>query len=250
VRTYRDLWRWLGRLFLTLAAFLTAIAIAYFLKDLRYALFGNFWMLAAIVAYIVAFSCFFGGIKGWAFPPWLKPRFPGLEVEIFGTGSLDTEREAGTGLVVPAHLRSFNVRITNTEAERDANLTVLLYVKLIPGSWGRAGECVCPPPQWTLPASLNLSPVSMPFRLAPGSAISGHLIYEIPKYYLDKVAGPMSARLELWDHVSGRRMNVPAEMGSYDRSRMVPSSGAAETLGPEYEAQLSLPGDASPAQQT
>ena len=249
MRTYRELWRWLGRLFLTLAAFLTAIAISYFLKDLHYALFGNFWMLAAIVAYIAAFGCFFGGIRGWAFPPWVKPRFPSLEVEIFGTGSLDTEREAGTGLVVPAHLRSFNVRITNTEAERDASLTVLLYVKLIPGSWGRAGEFVCPPPQWTLPASLNLSPISMPFTLAPGSAISGHLIYEIPKYYLDKVAGPMSARLELWDHVSGRRMNVPAEMGSYDRSRMVPSSGAAETLGPEYETQPSLPGD-GPAHQS
>ncbi len=124
------------------------------------------------------------------------------------------------------------------------SLTVLLYVKLIPGSWGRAGEFVCPPPDWALPPSLSLNPISMPIALAPGSVLGGYLIYEIPRYYLDKIAEPMSARLELWDRISGKRMNVPAEIGSYDRSKMVPSSGGAETLGREYEGQLALEGDA------
>jgi hypothetical protein len=32
-------------------------------------------------------------------------------------------------------------------------------------------------------------------------------------------------------------MTVPAEIGSHDRSTMVPSSGSAEILGPEYESQ-------------
>jgi hypothetical protein len=32
-------------------------------------------------------------------------------------------------------------------------------------------------------------------------------------------------------------MTVPTEIGSYDKTRMIPSSGSAEILGPEYENQ-------------
>jgi len=74
--------------------------------------------------------------------------------------------------------------------------------------------------------------------LPPGSAASGHLVYEVPGYYLDKIAEPVSMRLELWDHLSGKRMTVPTE------SRMIPSSGGAELLGPEYESRADQPGDA------
>jgi hypothetical protein len=121
------------------------------------------------------------------------------------------------------------------ETAQNARLTVLLYVKLIPGSWGRVGEATCPPPDWTLPASLSLSPLSTPFALSPGNAVSGQLVYEIPAYYLDKIAEPIDARLELWDHVTDRRMNIKAEIGNHDKSDMVPSPGGAEALGPEYE---------------
>jgi len=244
VRSYRDLWLWLGGLLLGLSLFLAAIAITYFLKEARYSLFGNFWMIAAWLLFAGSFACFLVAIKGWSFPPWAGARFPDVEVEIYGTGFIDTEREAGSGLAAPTRLRSFNARFTNRETERGVSLTVLLYVKLIPGSWGRAGEFVCPPPDWALPPSLSLNPISMPIALAPGSVLGGYLIYEIPRYYLDKIAEPMSARLELWDRISGKRMNVPAEIGSYDRSKMVPSSGGAETLGREYEGQLALEGDA------
>jgi hypothetical protein len=243
VRSYRDLWLWLGGLLLTLALFLAAAAIAYFSKEPRYSLFLNFWMIAACVAFVAAFASFFAAIRGWSFPPGGRPKFPDIAVEIYGTGFIDTEREAGTGLAVPTRLRSFNVRISNAEAEQSASLTVLLYVKLIPGSWGRAGEFVCPPPEWTLPPSLNLSPVTMPIALPPGSSVGGSLIYEIPRYYLDKIAEPMSARLELWDRLSGRRMNLPAEIGNYDRTQMIPSSGEIETLGPEHEAAIVLEPD-------
>jgi hypothetical protein len=106
------------------------------------------------------------------------------------------------------------------------------------------GEAVCPQPDWTLPPSLSLSPISMPFALAPGEAIDGHLVYEIPGYYLDKIAVPMNARLELLDHVTGKRMSLQAEIGDYDRSQMTASSGGAEMLGPEYADQA---GDAEPA---
>jgi hypothetical protein len=234
MRSFRELWLWIGGLFLALAPFLAAIAIAYFIKEPHYSLFWNFWMLAAWVAFLAAFGCFFGIIAGWTFPPWAKPGFPDIRVQINGTGLIDTEREAGTGMDVPARLRSFHVRFASSEAEQNASLSVLLYVKLIPGSWGRAGEAACPPPEWTLSPSLSLNPISMPFALPPGEVIGGHLVYEMPGYYLDKLADPMNARLELLDHVTGKRVSVPAEIGDYEKSQMTASFGSAEILGPEY----------------
>ena len=234
MRPYRGLWLWLwlGGLFLALFPFLAAIAIASFVKEPHYSLFLNWWMLGACVAFLAAFTCFFGAIKDWSFRSFrpLEPGFPDVKVEIYGTGAMDTEREADTGLAVPVHLRSFNARFISMETAQDARLSVLLYITLIPGSWGRVAEATCPPPDWTLPPALNLSPISMPFALPPGNAVGGQLVYEIPKYYLDKLADPTDARLELWDHVTGRRMSIPTGIGNHDKSEMVPSSGGARTL--------------------
>ncbi len=247
MRSYRELWLWLGALFLTLLAFLVAVAIAYFAKQAHYSLLVNGWMLGALICFLASYTCFFGAIKGWPFPPVVRPDFPAVEVEIYGTGSMDTQRESESGLAVPVRLRSFHARFTNAGSAQAARLTVLLYLKLVPGSWGRVGEALCPPPDWPLPPSLSLTPIGMPFDLAPGDTIAGHLVYEIPGYYLDKIAEPMSARLELWDHLTDKRMTTPAEIGSHDRGRMIPSSGSAEVLGPEYENQAGQPGDARQA---
>jgi hypothetical protein len=247
VRSYRGLWLWLGGLFGTLFAFLAAVAIAYFAKQAHYSLFLNGWMLGALICFIAAFTCWFGAVSGWPFPPVVRPDFPDIDVEIYGTGSIDTQRESESGLAVPARLRSFHARFKNAGSGQPASLTVLLYVKLMPGSWGRVGEALCPPPDWPLPPSLGLAPVAMPFDLPPGNALAGHLVYEIPAYYLDKIAEPLNARLELWDHLTDKRMTMPAEIGSHDKSRMVPSAGGAEVLGPEYESQVDQPGDARQA---
>lgn len=247
MRSYRELWLWLGGLFLTLFLFLAAVAIAYFAKGTHYSLFLNGWMLGALICFLAAYACFFAAIRDWSFPPVVRPEFPGIEVEIYGTGSLDTQRESESGLPVPARLRSFHARFRNTEASQGASLTVLLYLRLVPGSWGRVAEAVCPPPDWALPPSLGLVPISMPIELPAGATVSGQLVYEIPGYYLGKLAEPASMRLELWDHFTDRRMTVPAEIGSHDKSQMVPSSGGAELLGPEYESQADQQGDARPA---
>jgi hypothetical protein len=237
VRSYRELWLWLGGLFLTLFLFLTAVAIAYFAKGTHYSLFLNGWMLGAFICFVAAYTCFFACLKGWAFPFAARPGFPDIEVEIYGTGSLDTQRESESGLPVPAHLRSFHARFKNAGTGQDASLTALLYLRLVPGSWGRVGEAACPPPDWALPPSLGLTPISMPLELPPGGTVAGHLVYEVPGYYLGKIAEPVSMRLELWDHLTDRRMTVPAEIGRHDKAQMIPSSGGAELLGPEYESQ-------------
>lgn len=239
MRPHRALWLWLGGLLLTLTLFLTGFSIAYFEKETHYSLLLNWWMLAAVISFLAAFTCFFGAIQNWSVPSVplsARPGFPNIRVEISGTGSIETERDSGSGLAVPARVRSISARITNLETERNANLTVLLYVKLIPGSWGRVGEATCPPVAWDL-SSLSLSPISMPVALTPGGTVSGHLVYEMPGYYANKIAEPVSARLELWDHVTDRRMAIPAEIGSYDKSDMAASSGDAEILGPQIESQ-------------
>jgi hypothetical protein len=240
VRSSREFWLWLGGLFLTLFAFFTAVAIAYFAKGRDYSLLVNGWMLGALLTFLAGFASLFGAIMSWPVPlPVVaapgRQDFPAIEVEIFGISAIDTQRESDSGLAVPARLRSITALLRSRETERVARIDALLYVRLVPGSWGRVGEAVCPAPDWPLPPSLGLNPVRMPVDLAPGAEVSGQLVYEIPGYYLDKIAEPMSARLELWDHVTDKRMTLPAEIGNHDQSRMVPSSGSAEILGPEYE---------------
>ena len=228
------LWLWLGGLALTLAVLLVAIAIAYFSKDANYSLFGNFWMPAAGLALVAAFTCFLGAINGWPFPPQAQPVFPDIKMDVFGAGTMETEHESGTGLVAPAHLRSFDVRITNGESERRASLTARLYLSLVPGSWGRIAEAVCLPPDWALPPGLSGSALSPPIILPPGEQISGHLVFEVPAYYLDKIVSPAQGRIELADDDSGKRVTIPCELGSYSRTQMVPSTGDAASLGPEF----------------
>lgn len=250
MRLHRNLWLWLGGLFLALCAFLAAIALADFMKEPHYALLVNPWMLAAIISFLIAFAAFFGATQDWTFVPVMPPGFPDITIDVDGIGSTDTERESSSGLDVPVHLRTFHVRITNAELERTASLIVTMYVKVIAGSWGRAAEAACMPPTWTLPSSLGLTPMSMPLDLAPGQETLGQLVYEIPRYYLDKIASPLDARLEITDNTSGKRMSIAAVLGHYDKAAMTPAPGGPQTLGPEFDtaagwrsdAALELPG--------
>lgn len=245
MRPHREFWQWLGRLFLSLFAFFAAAALAYVIKDSQ-SLLRSWWMLAALVSFIAAQAAFFGAVRSWPVPTAAgpaRPGFPALELDIHGAGTIQAQRDADSGLAVNAQLRSFTVTMRNTEAAQRASVSVLLYVKLVPGSWGRVGEAVCPAPDWALPPSLGLHPMTLPADLPPGGQASGQLVYEVPGYYTDKLAGPPAARLELWDHVSSRRMSMPAEIGSHDRGTMVGSSGSAEILGPEYETQPGQTGD-------
>jgi hypothetical protein len=78
-----------------------------------------------------------------------------------------------------------------------------------------------------------------------GPAVCGQLIYEIPGYYLDKIEQPIAARLEVWDHSTDRRMQIPAEVGSFETSDMSISAGGAQLIEPGPAGAASRPGDAS-----
>ena len=112
MRSYRDLWLWLGALFLALVPFPAAIAIAYYAKLTNYSVLVNRWMLASLVLFFAAFGCFWGAIKGLRFPPWKRITFPDVRVHIYGDGTLITDRVvtvrgASSDLVIPETLKVF-----------------------------------------------------------------------------------------------------------------------------------------------
>ena len=236
---------------MALTPFPAAIAVAYFAKETHYAILWNRWMLVATLLFLTAFACFLAGVTGRALP-LIKPRFPNIKVDIYGAGSVTAQSPilfsrgigttAGSMTILSAQLQLFFVRFLNIETEQNASLTVRLYVKLIPGSFGPVGEAVCTPPGWELPADLKLKAISTHMVLPPGHSVDGNLVYEISQIYEGKVA-PLGARLEIEDHISGKRMSIPAEMGNYDKRNMVPSSGGVEILETEYEPEPARPGD-------
>jgi hypothetical protein len=130
-------WRYV----LVLAPFFAAIAVAYFAKVKDYPL-NDPWMWAASVAFIAAFTCFFGAIKRWPFPPWVKISFPNISLNVYGTGTVRAKRELYGGMKVATELLSFRSRFVNLESEQNASLTVRLYLKLRPGLAGRVGETI------------------------------------------------------------------------------------------------------------
>ena len=235
MRSNRGLWLWLSGLFLALWAFLLAIAIAYFVKEPGYSLFGNGWMICSCLAFAAAFGTLFNLTRtgaAAAAPGRVRPDFPDITLEITSVGMLETERESSSGLDVHARLRSYNVRVSNQEESAEARLTIVMYVKLIAGSWGRAGEAVCPQPSWALPQSLGLQPLAMPVVVPPGDYVAGQLVYEIPGYYAGKLADPLAARLEIADERSGKTMTIPAALGLFDVTTMTRVAGGAELVSP------------------
>ena len=170
---------------------------------------------------------FLGAIKGLRFPPWKKIAFPDIKIHVYGAGFKVAERVitvpgASMDRVTREALQLFMVRIVNMEAEQNASLTVRFYAKLVPGSFSDAEEMVCPPPDWELSPTLNLKPIPMPYVLEPGNAVGGHLPYVMQSFL--EFTSPASGHLELEEHITGKRVLIPAQMGEFDKRTMVPSS--------------------------
>ena len=238
MRSYRELWLWLGAALLTLSAAFVAIALAYFTKEKQFALYTNWQMPTALGIFVLAFGCFAAAILGIAFPPWAKLKFPDVYVEIYGCGDATTEHTLPNGMQVSASLRWYRVRITNLENEQNASLTIRPFLKLEPGSAGRIGESICTDIDWPLDPNFGLTIIQMPILLAPGTATGGDLVYEVSIWPGGKLAAPRQTRLELTDHISNQRMNIAmsADLGKFTRKDMTASQGGVEILAPEYEA--------------
>jgi len=233
---------------------LAAIALAYFTKEQHFSLYTSRPMLAAAFIFMLAFTCLLRAILRWRFPPWAKLGFADIKVNIYGAGHAETEREVMPGFRLPAHLWRYKARITNLEKEQNASLTIRLYLKLVPGSHGRIGEMIGTPADWPIDPSLGLDPLPETLSLAPGVTLSGDLVYEISRIYLGNIVEPRQARLEIEDHISGKRMEkvLEGDLARFTRGDMRATNGGVEILGPEYDAGPAIPGDggANPPPQT
>ncbi len=133
---------------------------------------------------------------------------------------------ASNKLITTVKPQRYMVRIVNMEAEQNANLTIRLYAKLVPGSFGPVLNTVCPP-YWNISQDAELRPIEDPLVLGPGVARGGDLLYEMASYL--QFAEPLEGYLEIEDRVSGKRKRIPAVGGTrFDKKTMVPSSGGIE----------------------
>lgn len=241
MRSYRELWLWLGGLLLTAASLLAAIGIAYFAKEAHYSLYKSAWMRESLLSFLLAFGCFLAAIIGWRFPPWLAIKFPDIKVDICGAESMAIKHSEFPGFERPCDLRAMKVRITSREIDQNASLTVRVFLKLVPGSFGRVGEKICTPPHGALSPSLPLNPIAMPFPLLPNTTVSGDIVYEIPMLHVGTLGEPIQRRLEIEDHISEKRMSIllSGDLARFNTSDMSPSRGGVEILGPEYDTRTS-----------
>jgi hypothetical protein len=250
MRSYRELWLWLGAAFLALFAAFIAIGLAYFTKEQNFSFYTSWEAWASIAAFILGFACFACAILGTPFPPWTKQKFPNIFVEIYGGSDVHTKHMFPNGITSSAHLRAYRVRITNLESEQNASLTIGLFLKLVPGSRGRIGETSAPIPNWPLDATLGLDTIKMPIILAPGTTVGGDLVYEMTHVDLMSgtiLANPLRKRFRIDDHISGQQKDVitEADLGSFGRDDMFASHRGVEILGPEYETKTEETGDAA-----
>jgi hypothetical protein len=216
VKSYRDLWLWLGAAFLTASAGLLASALAYFTKIQKYSLFSSWWMLAAILVFLAAFACFYSAIKGVAFPPWEELRFPQIKVEFYGSSNVMIPRTGMDGLPVdPFYIWFYRIHIVNLEKEQNASLIIRPLFSLAPDSQGPFAEAAGSHVKIeqlamflnpTYNNSFASNPLPETIRLSPGGSETGDLVYMIATFEWQKLAEPGQVRLVIEDLISGKKM--------------------------------------------
>src|ERR1017187_8811229 len=98
MRSYRDLWLWLGAAFLVLLAAFIAIGLAYFTKEDHFSFYTSWETLISITTFVLAFACFLCAIKAAPFPPWVRVKFPNIFFEIYGGSRHTTTRLLPNGM--------------------------------------------------------------------------------------------------------------------------------------------------------
>jgi hypothetical protein len=207
MRSYRELWLWLGAALLTLATGFIGIALAYFAKESHYSIYASWQFRASCGAFLLAFACFLAAVFHWV-PPWVKTSFPKLKFSIYGFGSYATHHLMPNNVLVPTHLVSFPANITNLEREQNANLTIVLRVVPVSVSDEVPAMVYTSPVNWAIDPSLSLSPLPRTINLPPGTTTSGDLVFEV-------INSPPSTqrttfRLVVSDHVSDIKMITDA----------------------------------------
>jgi hypothetical protein len=242
VRSYRELWLWLGAAFLALFAAFIAIGLAYYTKEVDFSFYTSWEAWASVAAFILGFTCFACAITGIHFPPWAKGKFPNINVEIY---RFSTQHAANDGVL------THSVRITNLETEQNASLTINPFLKLV-DSTGHIEEVPGKVRRPPLDRNLQLDQIRMPITLTPGTVAEGDLVYKIPAIdlmQLETMTPPLRVRYGILDHPSGKQRDITVDVqpgNSRDyrnigRDAMVPNTPGS------LPSQLSSPMRGAPA---
>lgn len=242
MRSYREFWLWLGAALLAIATVLVEIALAYFTTERHFFLYTSWQMLAGALLFVAAFVCFLGAISEWTFPPWATPRFPNLKIDIQCTQHQSTVC-IGKKLSYYCICWVYTVRITNLDREQNANLTARLYFRRSPNSSGRVKEVATMSPDFSRRNSpydssrLECDPLPNIISLSPGTTLTGDLVFRVEGVKnVRKLSAPLSARLEVEDHILGKRMgkvfdaDFRAPSISFTRKDMHWSDGMGKVL--------------------
>lgn len=224
MRSYRELWLWLGAAFLALFAAFIAIGLAYFTKEGNFSFYTSWEAWASVAVFALGFACFACAILGAPFPPWTKVRFPNFDIEISPPNSTKTSyKDFFTENEVKATLMYFHAKITNLDSEQNASFTIRLSFK------SDNGEFVAQGPNWFLESdprlhesNLRLHMIQMPIMLAPGTTVGGDLVFDVTKLP-GKLNRPMEKCLKVDDHIAKRQglINIKDAPGRYGRDKLI-----------------------------
>ena len=142
--------------------------------------------------------------------------FPRLRIDVMGMRTLVGSRMSGTD-VFP--LRALRVRVTSMEAERSAALTFRLYFTA-DESEALEGVVWGPPvDDFDFPSPVELDQLPDPVNVAHETTVGGDLLFQESLFPLDTST---PGWLEVRDHISGKRVRMPADTGTYDRNTWAP----------------------------
>lgn len=258
MKSYRDLWLWLGAALLTGSAGLLAIALAYFTKTQKYSLFTSWWMLATTIVFLLAFTCFYSAIKGVAFPPWEEPDFPKIKVDIYGASHITVPRTAIGKSVEPLFIWFYRIHIINFEKEQNASLIIRPFFSLAPDGPGPFAETAATHANseqlemfLSLSPGISFAPNPLPetILLSPATSASGDLVYMVSTFSWQKLAQPRQVRLVIEDLISGKAMEkvTDADWARFTTKDMNPAVPGPRMLEQDQQGEVSGPSKADEA---
>jgi hypothetical protein len=204
-------------LLLSIAALLIVVGIGQVQIDLAARpdarpanLFSDGWFLAGAIVGIVGIGWGVAAIAAMASQSRALRAFPALKIELIGGGFNPQRLPHGVTTADPWFSQQVNLRITNREITRRADLDVRMRCRLTPG-FGDERELRLPP-AWQEDYLLggSLQQLRPPIALEPQTTTEGFVVFDFanvsPHLTEDR-------QLELVDHNSGRAIAISTESG-------------------------------------
>lgn len=201
------------------------------------------YLLAPLAVY-----CFVAGFTNLPFPPWLRPKFPDVEIEINAIRTLgDPPGDK------PDTWKSFSIRVTNRETERNASISFRYRVKLDTAypNGRKFGELLFFGDKSDPPSKIPTDWLAQPLNLLPQHSAGGYQVWRIDHGWAGIIAQPEESSLLIEDHASQQAVVVPALIGTYSSANwklpLRDSDGywtvypASEDVEPEADAESGSP---------